>query len=326
MNLTGKLWTTAVLLGLASSGCGAAAQLTASPEDHADYRRARSAEKREEQLSLAWQYLETHPKGRYRDEVRAWFGPAEAEYYLASEQSVAGLRAYLQLLPEGPHAENAQERLDYLRGKRRRLQGEEAALAARGLRLNQKLDRADERRKALLKELRRWVILLSSIRSFGQPTTNLSEGLLLAFRWQEPVGKCRGRRCTKVLTLDYLIPDAGRLQERAAIVEILIELDADGKVARAVLAGPDLFSRVGEALALEPVGPGDGQGRAESIGRALEQVEYALESTLPVERCGREAVAPVVLERVCDTVRVRLIAALEPGQDDQLVVEAGVPR
>jgi hypothetical protein len=68
------------------------------------------------------------------------------------------------------------------------------------------------------------------------------------------------------------------------------------------------------------VRPDDRQARAEAISRALGVVELAIEPSLPAARCSRQAVSPVVLERRCDGIVLRMIAAQTAESDDRIEV------
>ena len=157
-----------------------------------------------------------------------------------------------------------------------------------------------------------WLRLLSSIESFGQPTSALPHELIYRFRLEAPRGACRGDRCTKTLSFAYSIPEQGLLVERVALFDVSFELD--GGVRRAMLSGPELFSRLGEALELRAVELARPQTRVEAIGRMLPVLENALEPRLPQASCGRAAVSPTLLERACSGLRVSVIAGARAGR------------
>src|SRR5258706_7616490 len=96
------------LLALATSvACGAnVRQVTASSADYADYRAVRVAPSVGAQLRAAATYLQCHSEGAFREDVQAWFDRVEPLYYDAASGSASGMQAYLDALPQGPHAES----------------------------------------------------------------------------------------------------------------------------------------------------------------------------------------------------------------------------
>jgi len=145
------------------------------------------------------------------------------------------------------------------------------------------------------------------------------------WRIDEPRARCRGQRCVKTLSLPYAIPDARELAPRQAIFDVVLEL-RQGNVARALLTGPELFSRVGEAAQLRAIAPDDVMGRATAIAEAMNLVGPLLDQRFPPERCAREAVSPVVVHRECDGVRIVITAAAAPDEDRIVVEPTSAPR
>lgn len=110
--------TAAVVSGL---GCGGAGQaLVASPSDWSSYRATRVARSLDEKMAASSQYLEKHPEGAFAPEVSRFFERAEPLYFEARKGTKAGLSAYLEALPDGPHAMEARERLRVLERRERR--------------------------------------------------------------------------------------------------------------------------------------------------------------------------------------------------------------
>jgi len=93
------------------TGC---ASFVASPGDYASYRATRTAADLDERMRAVRLYLERHPEGAFASEVSSFYERAEPLYFEARKSTIAGLRAYLEALPDGPHAEEARTRLSAL--------------------------------------------------------------------------------------------------------------------------------------------------------------------------------------------------------------------
>jgi hypothetical protein len=123
-----------------------------------------------------------------------------------------------------------------------------------------------------------------------------------------------------MLSLRYAIPEAGGLGQREAVFDIALGLE-DGGVARAEIVGPELFSRLGEAIALRPITPDTALARTEALSRVSQLLEVVVESHLPQRDCAEEAISPVVLDRKCRGLRLRMVAAMLPEEEDRIYVE-----
>ena len=196
-------------------------------------------------------------------------------------------------------------------------------------RSNKRLADAQAMRHALVEQLSDWTRRVASIRSFGKRTEELPAAFIFPWRLEKPEARCVDETCKKTLSLRYAIPDRKKLEPREAIFDVLLRLDPSGRVTRAVITGPDLFSRVGEAVQLASVPPDNARARAEAVARAVQVVSSAISGPMPASRCARSAVSPVVLSRRCDSVRLDMIAAVNPGEEDRIViqpVEGATPR
>jgi hypothetical protein len=230
------------------------------------------------------------------------------------------LSRYLEALPLGPHAEQANQRiLELERGRRGEVERDARALAKARL-VQDRVRRAAEARSEFVFAVAEWVRRLSTVDSWGKRTSDLDHEFIHAYRVSEPVAACDTTLCTKNLRLSYQVSGAGELVSREATIAIELDLE-DGGIVRARLAGPALFSRVGEATQNTAVEPFDLQARAEAIGQSARVVAHALEATLPEASCRREAVSPVVLERACNGLRARMVAAEVEGDDDVVSFE-----
>ncbi len=301
-------------------GCGGAGlQLITSPEEFHSYRVARAAPELEGRLVAITDYLERYPDGAYAEELRRRFAAAEPGYYQRMSGGERGLRRYLELLPSGPHAEAAQERLAVLARVREVERQRDARLDAEAAALASKLSQAEAGRERLIREYSRWLRLLSEVSSFGQTTSELSGEWLRAWRAEDPPARCRADTCTKLLNLEYVIPAGKRLRARSAVFDVSLRLEG-GLLVEATLTGSRLFDRLGEALSLTPVGQTDALARVEAIARVVQLSSPIIERRLPEARCGQEAVGAVLIRRQCEGVVLELVAAEDDLAEDRVVL------
>ncbi len=301
-------------------GCSVGTRLFAGHEDYRLYRETRLAGTLEARLAASHQYLETMPEGQWRDEVKAWFRRSEPAYYKAAQNSLPRLRAYLDAMPDGPHAKQVASRIVELESEigfaRRR--DERTLSSAR--KVQSDLVKAAEQRQALVRSFSDWLRLLSNIDSWGQPTSELESELIYRFRLLPPAGKCEGVSCKKSLSAEYAIPEQGKLEARVALYDIELGLDGGG-VVRASVSGPELFSRLGEAMQLQAVGLARPQTRLEAIGLVIPIFENVFEAKLPQARCERAPTSPVIFERACDGRHVTALAGSGGDDPDKIVIE-----
>lgn len=306
---------------LALHGCAAGSQLTAERRDYWLYRETRVATSPEARLKASADYLREQPRGRYRAEVQAWFNRAEPAFYRLAHDRPSLLHAYLRALPKGPHAAAVLARLDEFAAlneyRARRERASESSLDD----IQAALARAESGRNEVVQKLSRLVALLASIQSFGKPTSELDPQLMLEFRAASPEAACVEGQCSQAYRIDYAVPERKGLVARQADFSLELQLEA-GALRRARLAGPELFSRLAEAVDKAPVMAFDVQARAEAIARAVQVIANVIEPTLPERECQRDVVAPVVFARECRGVRLSARAALEPGQADVVEVSA----
>ncbi|MEZ4224051.1 MAG: hypothetical protein R3B13_24090 [Polyangiaceae bacterium] len=308
-------WLAVASLTLAIiSGCE---PFTASKHEYEAYRRVRVANSVEGRLQASESYLRHHPSGTHRQEVEQWFEDAEPRYFTAQRDSQSGLVRYLDLMPSGPHAAAATERLRELALAAAYERRRNADIAEQGSDLMEKLSDAERLRKQVVSDLGAWVSRLAALPRWRVRTHELPHEFIYEYRMSEPEAHCGVDRCLKPLSLAYAIPDGGRLRARRALLDVVLELK-DGAVVSARLSGPELFSRVAEAEELRPVRPDDALRRAEAIATVVTIVGAALEEDLPERDCGSPAVAPIVLARRCRGLDVSVIAAASAEQDDEI--------
>lgn len=309
-----RLGIAALLFGTLS----ACATLTANKTEYEAYRRVRVAKSVEQRLSESDSYLRGHPQGRYQAEVRRWFNDAEPDYFAEARASRAGLIRYLNHLPQGPHAERATERLAELALADAHERRRETELTEQGAALVEKLSDADRMRAGVISEFQSWIAALATLPKWRVRTHELPHEFIYRYRMLEPKARCSAERCLKSVSLPYAIPDAGRLRARRALFDVVLRLE-QGVVSSAVLRGPELFNRVAEAAKLHAVRPDAALARAEAIASVTTLTSATLASSHPESACSKSAVAPVVLARECNGLRIEVHASDDPEHDDQIV-------
>ena len=315
---SGAVWW--LLLFTSTLGCAALPTLTERPEEYQLFRSARVAPTLEQRLRAADRYLREVPGGPHTKQLRAWFGPTEEKYFLNAFDRLPNLYAYRAALPRGPHIEDVRSRIAALEAKRERRLERETDEDARIRATQQRLDDADHQRRAFVATFKDWTARLTRIKTFGEPTSELSDDTIFAFRLSEPRGSCQGEVCKKLLRLDYEVPGERELVARAALLEVQLELER-GLLQRARLAGPELWTRLAEALSLQPLPRPTPAQRADAVNRAQLLVRALLEPAFPSAECPDVVVtAPVVLQRACRGLTARMVAGENPMEDDSLEI------
>lgn len=315
----------AALVAFASSSCAVLPTLTERPESYALYRSARVAPTLEERLQAAQRYLREVPNGPHTEQLRVWFAGAEEKYFLQAFARLPNLYAYRAALPNGPHIEDVNSRIRALEkraaGRVARRTEEEARIAETQTHLAE----ADAQRRAFVATFRDWATRLSKIDSFGQPISALSATTSAAFGLSEPRGSCAGDACRKLLELRYEVPGERELVERTAVLAVELELER-GLLRRARLAGPELWTRLAEALSLRALPSPTRTERDDAVKRVSQMVRALLEPTLPEAECDVPASPPLALSRQCRGLRVRMLAAASPTDPDSLEIAPSEPR
>lgn len=300
--------------------CASTARITGDFGEYRSYREYRVSTTLEARLGAAERYLRAYPGGDYREEVRAWYIPTEKRYFKLSTNSLPRLRAYLDAMPHGPHAEDVAERITELESRRVFADRREQRLLSHAQEIEARLARAAEQRRGFVHEFSRLTELLAATRSFAEPTSELAPDLLVRLRERPPQLHCEGDRCQKIFSFSYAVPEERALAERAIDVTLDIRLER-GLVQELSLSGAELLTRLAEAISVRAVPPLNPQASAEALGQALEIVSAAVDTALPKTRCDAEAVSPVVLERRCDGLRLLVVAGTEPGAADRLSIQ-----
>ena len=156
------LLSLALLLGALS--CASTARITGDFGEYRSYRQYRVARTLEARLGAAERYLRAYPRGDYREEVRAWYVPAERRYFKLAWSTLPRLRAYLDEMPHGPHAEDVSERITALESLREAAARREQRVLSHAQDIESRLARAAEQRRGFLREFSRLSGLLAATR------------------------------------------------------------------------------------------------------------------------------------------------------------------
>lgn len=308
-----------LLLGALALGCASLPTLTERPEHYQLYRASRVAPTLEERLRAADRYLREVPGGPHTQQVRSFYKQEEEKYFLGAFDRLSSLYAYRDALPRGPHIEDVTARISHLEGKLRARSQRDLDDDAKARSTLAQLADADTQRRAFVGVVKDWTARVLAIRSFGEPTSELADETIFAFRLSEPRGACQGDRCRKLLQLSYPVPGQRELVERAAVLEIQLEL-AGGLLSRARLAGPELWTRLAEALSLKPLPSPTVEERADAVNRAAMLVRALLEPSFPAAECDAPAAPPAVVMRKCRGLRVTMLAGQSSTDDDVIEI------
>jgi hypothetical protein len=256
--------------------------------------------------------------------VSTWFFPAERAYVDAAGRDARRLEAFLSAVPSGREADRAAARLVEVELEAGYRAHQERAFDEEIQRIEGRLEAADKGRRALVSGVAQWLRRLLGIKSWGGRTSELGSDFLFAYRLSEPAARCDDDSCAKTVTVSYAVPEGKTQSDREAVYDVGLRLEKGG-VSAAWITGPDLFTRIAEAVRVGAVSTTDLVGRAEAIGQAAQVLALTVEPVLPASRCTAEAVSPVVLHRSCDGLDLRVISAVELSEEDRIVVEPVAP-
>jgi hypothetical protein len=291
-----------------------------SPEEYDAYRRFAVAHSVAQKLGSGYDYVSRYGRGAYLPEVRAFLAKTEPECVRMAWNDRRQLEAFLRHVPHGNQAERAATRLVELRIEEDYRARHDRAFDEKIAAMESRLAEADVGRRTLVSSLVSWVRRVAAIRSWGGRTSDLSSDMIYAYRLSEPAARCDDERCVKTVTVSYGVPEGKSQSPREAVYDVGLTL-SNGGVSGAYITGPELFTRLGEAVRVSSVSTTDLVGRAEAIGQATQVLALAIEPLLPASRCAAEAVSPVVLRRKCDGVDLRVISALDLSEEDRVVIE-----
>lgn len=251
-----------------SLGCAATRATFAAPRDYASYRRWVLAEGLGEKLAAGWAYLRDHKSGEWREEVAAWFFPAEQRFWTEAGRTPGGAAAYLQYLPDGPHAE---EERTFLRAWE--IEQREGPLRAKKA-LEEARKKAEAARKALGEAVEGWTRRALSIESWREERKHLEAGTFGdAYFRAPPAPICDQDGCSKYLTFSYPVPEMTTPIDRTAVLEVRVETTAGLLTAVSLVLPKRGFVHWLEGTEGRPIDGADPAAREESITRARNRVE-----------------------------------------------------
>ncbi len=251
-----------------SLGCAATRGTFAPPRDYADYRMFVLAEGMGEKLGAAWTYLRRNPDGEYKEEVAKWFFPTEAKFYDEAGRTPGGAAAYLQFLPDGPHAE---EERTFLRAFE--IEKREGPLRAKRA-LEEARKKAEAARRALGDAVESWTRRALTIETWQSDKSALEAGKFgQAYFKETPTPICDAEGCSKFFTFTYPVPEVDTALDRNAVLEVRVELTA-GLLTGVTLVLPKRgFLQWLEGTEGRPIDMNDAAARSESIVRARNRIE-----------------------------------------------------
>ena len=300
----------------------------ATPADHAAYRRTRVLPTFEERIGAAASYLDERPDGAYAAQVRRYFERAEPVFFATRQKSEAGLRAYLKLLPKGPHAAEVASRLRVIDDRR----GHDPLLEAAAV-TRERLAAAAKSRADAQAGLEGWLARLMDPAAYRSTLATGPRDLVVAFSLALPEPSCSpaegpdappraARVCAKDATFPFAIPTGKRLEDRELSFLVEIALDDGGVPVRSSITGEELFARLDESFAKTERRSESVRDRIEAVGRGVDFVSQVFEKRVSHDpSCAKPVTAPEVLKLECSGMRVTAKAATDEGGADEILVE-----
>jgi hypothetical protein len=321
------------ILAFLLSACTSARSFVAPADDYSAYRATRVAATPELQLAAAAHYVKRYPEGMFTPDVLAYFARTEPVFYAARQDTEAGLSAYLNALPHGPHAEEALERLRTLAAKRTRPD----AMAQAAARAGAQLDRQAAERLAVREQISLWLDRFLDVAVWRRPLSEAPADLIVPWALGLPKPSCSPEpaagglaasnapgelvRCSKRLELPYSVFINARPDPRQATMDLALVLDPAGQVREMALSGPDLFARIEETYAARPIAPDDAASRINAISRMVDLVRREFAKKVSEDAsCKRRVVAPVILDLACGGLRIVVTAGLDASEADRVIL------
>ena len=316
-----------VLLVVLLPGCAVLRPLTTSPVEYNAYRATRVSPTLEGRLVAASRYLKKYPNGAFVEDVRAQFDMAEPLYFEANRSRSEGLHSYLVALPEGPHADEAKQRLHVVVSRLSGPIGFDSDAIMVDARIGKLAATRAAARNEILDTLRRFL----DRETFGRPLSEAKTDLLVAWSLVLPRPRCslddaaKGGpmfRCVKLLELPYeLSIGEGRTEQRQATVEIVVLEDRFGRPTSVTMGGSDLFLRLDETFTGRVTDRDDTRDSSRALTRAVELVRQEFSSRISDDvACRKPARGAELGVHACLGVRISVLPGLEPGEDDRIQI------
>jgi hypothetical protein len=249
-------------------GCGMSTGTFAPPRDYADYREYVLADELGDKLAAGWRYIRKHPKGEYREEVSKWFFPAEERFFREAAHTAGGAMAYLELMPDGPHAEETKRFLALY--EKERIEGPLREKKA----LEEAKKKAEAARRALGEAVESWTRRALAVEGWKEPRSKVEAEKLGEEYWKtQPAPICDDDGCSKYFTFKYPVPDQSTAIDRTAVMEVRLETTAGLLTAITLVLPKRGFVYWLEGSEVRAIDPTDPAIRNESIVRARNRIE-----------------------------------------------------
>src|SRR5262249_4259955 len=147
-----------------------------------------------EKMAAGWRYLRDHPHGVYSEEVALWFYPTEERFWKEAGRTPGGASAYLELMPDGPHAQDERTVLRAWEEEKR----EGPLKAARALEAARK--KAETARRALGDAVEDWTKSASSVPAFRVPLADFKTTEFGKRYFADAPPVCDPEGCSKFLS------------------------------------------------------------------------------------------------------------------------------
>jgi hypothetical protein len=297
--------------------------MIAEDQDLTDYRSYRVAAHPGARLFYADEYLRDHPKGAWADEVRVAFDHDEEVYFERAKTSRDAAREYLAFLPHGPHAAQA---VAVIAAFDTNLEEIELAEVARNVRHNEAtLESAAVARRRVLETVLAAVGALSDDNVYTATNGELPDPIKKVLSSAAPAtwGALPNARS---FDLYFTLPTRPERESRVASMTVRLERGEDGRVARGVVEGEDLFVRWQEADRIVALDPTQISDRTEAGMHALDVLGGALESRFPRDHCLIRESAGALYARACDGLSVIMTMGESAGALDRVVFTADKKR
>lgn len=287
-------------------GCGMSRGTFAAPRDYADYREYALADNMGDKLGAAWRYLRRHPTGEFKEEIAKWFFPAEEKFFTSAGHTAGGATAYLELMPDGPHAVEARRFLDTF--ERERIEGPLREKRA----LEEARKKAEAARRALGDAVEAWTRRALAIETWKQPQAAL-DGSKFGDEYKKPPPPiCDEDGCSKYFTFVYPVPEVATAIDRTTVLEVRLEITAKLLTAVTLVLPKRGFVHWLEGSEGRAIDGSDAAARNESIVRARNRIESIVRE---VRGGGCATDEENLLRRItCGDIRVAI--GTTPAGDD----------
>lgn len=304
---------------LGTMGCAEVERALVSPKDYDAYRRYRFVDEGDaRKLSLAWSYLRDHPHGAFHDEVAAWFTPKEQLFFTQAGKTPSGAARYLDLMPDGPHAE--EERKFLAIWEKEQIEAplrEKKALEEARL-------RAEAARRAAGEAIEGWTRRAVALTTWGQPLAKVKQidASFATALVEDPPATCDAETCKKTMYFKYLVPEASPPTDRVVPIVVRVDAGEDHLSSVTIVAPHGGFTWWMEGAESRGVDEQDVAERAQAIMRAKNRIETVVREALGPETTCSTTEEPAT--RTIDCGEIRVVVAAEPTGDDVVKVIGGL--